>query len=97
MSKSIKNFNPGDRNQVRKIIEECDSWDGYHGTNVDGDEVWLFVQKDQGLVIKTKHAAKPKWWECVSYDADGDPEGVTYEPTAELEETMEDIKRRRVS
>lgn len=76
---SIKNFDPSDRNQVKRIIAECDGWDGYEGVNVDGDPVHVFVQKDECMVIKTNHKAKPKWWECVEYDADGYQVGVTYE------------------
>jgi hypothetical protein len=90
-------FDPHDHNVVKQIIAECDKWDGYTGTNVDGEEVQVFIQQGQGMIIKTKHTAKPKWWECVEFDVDGYQAGVTYEPTAELEEIHERIKARRVS
>jgi hypothetical protein len=55
----------------------CD-FDG--GKNIDGVRVHVFVQKDEGMVIKTCHSAKPNFWECVEFDADGYKVGVSYEP-----------------
>jgi len=96
MSK-LPGFDPGDRNQVKKMIDECDKWDGYAGTNVDGEEVMVFVSQGQGMKIMTKHHEKPRWWEVVFYDADGFQEGIAYEPTAELEALHEELKAKRAS
>lgn len=82
--KSIKDFNPNNPSEVRKIINDCDTWDGYEGVNIDGDSVIMFVSKLSGLVIKTRHSSKPKWWECVGFDVDGYQETLTYEPVTEV-------------
>ena len=51
----------------------------YPGKNVDGDDIMVFVQRGEGMEIKTRHADKPRFWECVSYDAYGWQESVSYE------------------
>ena len=52
----------------------------YEGINADGDKVFIFLEKCQGMDIWTNHKVKPKWWEVVAYDAYGYPESVSYEP-----------------
>ena len=94
MFSKIKELDLRNTALVRDVIKECDSWDGYTGTNEDGEEVWVFIQKNQGMTVKTKHHAKPLWWECAHYSADGLCEGVTYEPTAEYEEMIEARKEK---
>jgi len=79
MSKVIEGFNPANREEVAKIIADCENWDGYEGKNIDGEDVLVFVQKGDCMVIKTRHKAKPRFWECVEYDSDGLQVGVMYE------------------
>ncbi len=51
----------------------------YTGENVDGEKVITIVSQGSGMTVKTRHHAKPRWWECVDYDELGCIECVTYE------------------
>lgn len=55
----------------------------YDGTNTAGESVLVGVEQGKGMVIKTIHANKPKWYEVVEYDEDGFQCGVSYEPTGD--------------
>lgn len=68
-----------DRNRIANFISNCDSWDGYEGKNVDGERVLVFVNKNEGMVVKTIHHSKPKRYEVVEYDVDGFQVSVSYE------------------
>jgi hypothetical protein len=74
----IENLNPANPWELRKLMDECDKWDGYSGKNVDGEDVLFFVSKD-GITLKTRHTRKPNWYECVKFDSDGNMTEVTYE------------------
>ena len=76
---SIKGFDPSVRENVINIIADCENWDAYEGINSDGDQVLVFVRKDEFMIVKTRHKSKPKWLECVEYDADGWQVSLTYE------------------
>jgi len=56
-------FNPNDREAVSCIINnpEDQSFDGYEGTNIDGDKVLVFIQYGECMIIKTRHKSKPNW------------------------------------
>jgi hypothetical protein len=51
----------------------------YSGTNTDGNEVRVLLEQGKGMEVKTRHKEKPRWYECIHYDACGYQEGVTYE------------------
>ena len=51
----------------------------YTGKNVEGEDVITIVSQKFGMTVKTRHHAKPRWWECVDYDEFGYVECVTYE------------------
>lgn len=51
----------------------------YTGTNEDGEDTFVFLQQNVGMIIKTAHFNKPNVLECVGYDADGNQEEVFYE------------------
>ena len=55
----------------------------FKGHNVDSDPVIVIIDKNNGMIVKTRHSEKPKWWECVEYDSDGWQESVSYEPVEE--------------
>ena len=60
-----------------KFIAEMES-SAYSGTDADGGEVVVFIQKGVGMEVQTEHKNKPGWLECVFYDQDGFQEGVRY-------------------
>lgn len=51
----------------------------YTGENEDKEKVITIVSQGVGMTVKTKHHARPRWWECVDYDELGCMESVTYE------------------
>ncbi len=63
-----------------KFIHENES-SIYTGVNEDGDPVYICLEKDEGMIIKTRHANNPKFWECIEFDKYGYREGVIYEPS----------------
>jgi len=63
----------------KKFIEETESGI-YDGVNVDGEKVLVFLEKNQGMLVKTIKASKPKWYEVIEYDEEGYTVGVMYEP-----------------
>lgn len=52
----------------------------YDGTNVDGEKVYIFLEKGKGMTVKTIATGKPKWFQCVDYDGDGNRECDYVEP-----------------
>lgn len=52
----------------------------YSGYNVDGEMVVVESTKDVGMLVKTIHKEKPKWFEVVEYDKDGFQQSVSYDP-----------------
>lgn len=75
---------------VKNILLEIDTVEGrykfihcvdsgiYTGTNVDGEDVIIEIQKGKGMNIWTIHAEKPNWWEIVEYNECGGQESVSY-------------------
>ena len=65
-----------------KFIRTQES-DLYVGKNVDGEEVQVRLQQGVGMEIWTRHHAKPRWWEIVTFDEFGFQVSVTYKPYEE--------------
>lgn len=68
-----------DEQQFRAVFIQSMESSLYSGANTDGEEVLVLLEQGKGMEIKTRHADKPRWYECVHYDKDGYQEGVTYE------------------
>ena len=66
-------------NDRKEFIKENES-NIYTGMNEDGEEVIIFLEQNDGMIIKTRHANKPKYFECIEYDNDGYQLSVAYEP-----------------
>lgn len=65
-----------------KFIAENES-SIYTGENEDGEPVMIVLEQGEGMTIKTRHAEKPRWWECVEVDKDGFQTCTAYEPVEE--------------
>lgn len=65
--------------RYRAIFSDCMESGMYEGKNVDGEETRIFLEQGGGMIIKTCHTAKPRFWECVYFDKDGYQEAVSYE------------------
>lgn len=52
----------------------------YSGTNVDGEEVIVMLEKGKGMDVYTIHKEKPRWYEVIDYDETGERLSVRYEP-----------------
>lgn len=80
MAKTIEILNPSNPAEIKALIQDPEYHSlGYTGTNIDGDFVLVSIHGN-GATIKTNHKSKPRWLECVHYDANGYQECVTYEP-----------------
>lgn len=66
-----------DREVRKKFIETVESGI-YFGTNVEGEDVQVLVDRGKGMAVKTNHKEKPLWWEVVEYDSEGFQESVSY-------------------
>jgi hypothetical protein len=51
----------------------------YDGVNVEGEEVIVALNQGAGMDVKTRKHGKPRWYEVVEYDADGNRVSVSYE------------------
>lgn len=51
----------------------------YTGVNSDGEDVFVFLEQNVGMVVKTAHAAKPNVLECIGYNREGEQEEIFYE------------------
>ncbi len=65
-----------------KFIQNMES-NLYVGKNVDGEEIQIRLQKGVGMEVWTRHHAKPRWWEVVTFDDQGFQVSVTYKPYEE--------------
>ena len=63
----------------RKSFTQNEESNIYTGINENGEEVHVYNQQGQGIIIKTRHITKPRFWECVEYDEDGWQQAVFYE------------------
>lgn len=52
----------------------------YTGKNVDGEDVIVCLNQNEGMTVKTSHKNKPRWLECIEYDEEGYRISVSYEP-----------------
>lgn len=53
-----------------KFISEMES-SVYMGTNEHGEQTFIFLEQNEGMVIKVIHEDRPNTFECVEYGADG--------------------------
>lgn len=75
--KNLPNFE--NREERKEFIDRIESGI-YEGLNIDGDKVYVIVEKGRGMDIKTCHKEKPKWFEVVEYDENGFQVSLSYEP-----------------
>lgn len=52
----------------------------YEGKNIDGENILIHLEQNEGMIVKTRHHSKPNWWQCFEYDKDGYLIGEGYEP-----------------
>jgi len=82
--KQILNFD--NREELKKFIAEHES-DIYTGKNVDGQEVRVRLQKNEGMLVETLN--NKGWWEWNEYDECGFVVGQGVSPGAEIEKKLE--------
>ncbi len=77
------------REEIKKFIAEHES-DIYTGKNIDGQEVMVKLQKNEGMIVETLNSKG--WWEWNEYDECGFVVGQGVSPSAEIEERLENKK-----
>lgn len=79
-SKMAINFN--DPKEIREFISKNES-SIYSGKNIDGQEVIVRLQQNEGMVVETLN--NKGWWEWNEYDETGFVVGQGVSPSSELE------------
>lgn len=79
MNNTVTQYKLDTASERAKFIQDTDSGI-YLGTNEEGEEVIILLDRGKGMTVQVRHAEKPKWYECIHYDVNGWQEGVSYEP-----------------
>lgn len=70
---------------IKKFISENES-NIYTGKNIEGQEVRVRLQKNEGMLVETLNSKG--WWEWNEYDKFGCVVGQGVTPSAEIEERL---------
>lgn len=79
----ILNFD--NKEDIKKFISENES-NIYTGKNIEGQEVMVKLQKNEGMIVETLNSKG--WWEWSEYDETGFVVAQGVSPSAEIEERL---------